>query len=596
MKKYAKALIILFAVIISLICFPKQVSAKEDLNIPEWTVHASLKENGDLVITEDITFEFNKKYNGVYRDIVIDKSCVISGISVKEAKNDSFKKYEMAEKAENGDTGVYTLELMNDRISIKIFSPSKNEIKTFRISYVVNNAAIKYSDTGELYYQFLGKDNKTPIGKFTVYINLLYSYNSDRVKIYAHGPSNGIINKISENQNSLTYLLQATDVEPKTLIEARLLFPAEYIAESKNVLNIERYQQIVNEETALLQKKEQKIVRNKFLKELFNRISVIICGINISVFLVILYMCRRKVDRKALIKECREIPEDCTPAVASYIAGLNVNSNVFLATILDLFSKGYVKISKQQNNAVVTKKHFTIYKNRNIDTALLTHERYFMTWLFDDLGDGESVGSKDIEYYSKYSSMKFYQSLNTWKKTIKNDADKKGYIDHSKKIHGKVLIILSTISIALGIAAAVNGSIVALPDFTVGLTLLIYGICLFNRLSDNGFIMNKKWRSFIRYMKKHNQNMTADEVFDLLDKDLIYALGFGIHNKNLLSFEHDGFTENDWVFWYILFADTSDNSYSDSIHKSFTEGSFSSDGSFTDGGGGGIGGGGAGGF
>jgi len=73
MKKNIYGIIILLITVFSSISFPKGASAKEDLRITEWEVAAYLQTNGDLIISEDITFEFNEKFNGVYRDIVLDE-------------------------------------------------------------------------------------------------------------------------------------------------------------------------------------------------------------------------------------------------------------------------------------------------------------------------------------------------------------------------------------------------------------------------------------------------------------------------------------------------------------------------------------------
>ncbi len=600
MKKHIgiRLLVISVLMLFSAAFFSEPVSAEEDLYIPDWTVYASLNDNGDLEITEYITFEFNEKYNGVYRDIDIDEAGGLSDISVNETGDGKWINYDRVEKAENGDKGVYTTEAKTDGTEIKIFSPSKDETKTFRISYVVKNVAVKYNDTGELYYKFLGDDNETPVGKFTVYLGLPYNNDSDKVKIFAHGPSNGIINKIEDNEYPLMYKLYASGLSAKTMFEVRLLFPADYIKESANIVNLDRYEEIINEETALQRKKEEERIRKEFLKGLFGRISLIISTMGIIVFAVVLYLCRRKIDGSILEREYSKIPEDCSPAVASYITGLHVNSNVFLATVLDLFNKGYIKLSCQDDNVKVSKRNFTIYKTRDADMSLLPHERYFMNWLFDEMGDGKAVSLKDIEYHSSHNSTKFYQALSTWKKKIKEEVDKGGYFDHSKNLHGVLLIILATICIVLGIITAINDNFTALYDFAVGLILFIYGLILFNRLSDKGYIQNMKWKSFVNYMKKHikDLDLSSEDALYSLDKDLIYALGFGIFNKNIISLEPDHYMYDSWLFWYILFADTSGDSVNSSMSESFGQNSFSSGGGFTDGGGGGAGGGGAGGF
>ena len=149
----------------------------------------------NLIISEDITFEFNEKFNGVYRDIVFDETSGISDIDVALVVSEDIIGFSHVEKAKNGEQGVYTVNEKNNKIAIKIFSPSKDETKTFRISYTVKNTAVKYNDTGELYYKFIGKENETPINNLIIDIYLPYEDRGNDVKVFAHGPLNGRIEK-----------------------------------------------------------------------------------------------------------------------------------------------------------------------------------------------------------------------------------------------------------------------------------------------------------------------------------------------------------------------------------------------------------------
>jgi len=127
-------------------CFPQSVNAEEDLIIPEWVVDAQLLENGDLQIAEDISFEFNDYFNGVFREIVLNKTSGVSDIRVQELIGTALKKYTRVEEAKKGDSDVYLIKDETDKITIQIFSPLEDEVKTFRISYVVKNVNVP-SDT-----------------------------------------------------------------------------------------------------------------------------------------------------------------------------------------------------------------------------------------------------------------------------------------------------------------------------------------------------------------------------------------------------------------------------------------------------------------
>lgn len=595
MIKHNKGLIILFVMALFLIIFPKNASAEEDLEISNWIVDAYLQESGDLWISEDITFDFNDKFNGVFRDVVMDKTSGISEINVSNIENNTISEYAMVSKAKNGDKEVFTIEEKKNKVIVKIFSPSRNEKKTFRISYIMKNVAVQYKDTGELYYKFLGNENKTSIKNFIVNINLPYEDNDNRVKIFAHGPLDGKINQINKKQ----FQLKVDNVPSRTFVEGRILFPSSFIKESNNIHNINRYQEIIDEEAAYITKLEQDRQSKEDAKNLFKKISLLMSSISILSFAIILYQNRRNISSDILNIEYSDIPDDCTPAVASLISGALFDNNVIFATILDLFRKGYLRIeSKNISQDVRKNKNYILYRTREGDMSLLKHERYFMNWLFDSIGTGESVTTKNIQDYNNKNSQKFYNSQKTWKNMIMEAAKEYGYYDNTKTSQGGLLITLSLIGIVLGFVTAILGSIYSLLSFGVNITLLIYGINCFYRLSDKGYIQHKKWNSLKKHMKKQSPDLSMKEALDSLDTRLIYALSLNVvkkmkTNKSL----EDDYSTNSWVFWYIMFSSSTNNSFRESINSSFVINSSSStNGGFSSGGGGGAGGGGAGGF
>src|SRR5690554_5277324 len=104
-----------------LVCFPQNAKAKEDLTIPDWVVNAQLFETGDLQIVEDITFEFNDEFNGVFREIILDKTSGISDIQVWELTSSAPSEYIKVQDAKNGDSDVFLTEEESEKSTIQIF-------------------------------------------------------------------------------------------------------------------------------------------------------------------------------------------------------------------------------------------------------------------------------------------------------------------------------------------------------------------------------------------------------------------------------------------------------------------------------------------
>ena len=199
-------------------------------------------------------------------------------------------------------------------------------------------------------------------------------------------------------------------------------------------------------------------------------------------------------------------------------------NNMIFATILDLFRKGYLRIySEDETDDLLESSNFIIEKTADPDMTLTGHERYFMNWLFDYMGNTTTVSTSDIKDYAKHKSAKFFEKQNKWTEEIKKEADRLGYYDHSKTKLGAMMILLSIVGFVLGIITAVYGSLYALFDFAAFTVTLVYGITLFIRLSDKGYMQYKKWISFKKYMTKIYPDLTLDAI-DITNPTLIYAL------------------------------------------------------------------------
>ncbi|MFA5524018.1 MAG: DUF2207 domain-containing protein [Tissierellales bacterium] len=603
MKNFSRNIFLFLFIILMVFSFPTISNAEKSLTIPKWQIESRLLENGDLSIVEDITFRFNEKYNGVFREIVLNKTSGVQDIKVSEVTENGEFQYKKANSAKKGDYGVFTVTEDSDVSKLQIFSPSRDEEKTFRISYSVKNVAIKYKDTGELYYKFLGKENETSIGSFTVEIRLPQNDVNNEVKVFSHGPLNG---KITRKTSNIVYM-QVTDVQKNTFIEGRILFPKGFIPDSTNLINKNNYDNIIDEELALQKKIEEKSAFHKKITRILGNTSLIVSIVEVLIFILLLILFKREKKPYEILTN-NAIPEDCTPAIAVYTTMSFIDSTTIMATILDLFRKGYIIIDDGEEHTEKRKKlkDFSITRVREDDNFLISHERYFLGWLLDEIGDGRTVSTKDIENYSKDQSTKFNNAYYNWQRKIKEDAINKGYYEKGREKYARSLVIFSSIALIFSIVTLIFESLLGLVLLATSLILLVFGIALFYRKSDYGYSQYIKWVEFKKHM---NNSKKLDKIEDFsrypLDISLIYALGLGVNKKVIKKFNientiNSGETlySNGWLYWYFIFDHDRNNLFRDSIDRSFSgiSSSTGSGGGFTSGGGGGAGGGGAGGF
>ncbi|WP_223378950.1 DUF2207 family protein [Schnuerera sp. xch1] len=570
------------------------MNAEEDLSISRWIINSEVMENGDLKIVEDISFNFNNDFNGVFRDVVLNDTNGIDGIQVSELVQGNEVNYTRVDDAKKGAKNVYMLIDDEKNVNIQIFSPSEDEQKTFRIRYTVKNVSVKYNDTGELYYKFLGEENDTPIDFFGVNIKLPQNI-TDNVKIFAHGPSNGTINFGQNN----TVRAEASDISKDTFVEVRILFPANFIPGSTNVVNRDAYDEIIDEELSYARKIEQREIKREERKDLFNNISIILSGLLAVIIGFIFNKFRRNKNIYETI-DTNLYQEYSSPAIAALLLNGTISSTSLIATIFNLARKGFIHIDDKGEY----KKRTNNFKLTRLDkstASLLKHEKYLLEWLFDEIGDGKFIETKDIEFYSKHNSTDFHKEYNRWTKIINEEAKEKGYYDNSSKPFGIFLLIISIITFVISIVSIVFEAFYGALLIFISLFAFIYSMILLTRKSDYGYIETIKWKDFKKDLKQRSKSLNIDDLSFSLDEALIYGLALGVGFDSLKKFQPltaQSYMPNYWMYWFFFTNSNGKNTFENSINKSFTNtgASTGSGGGFSAGGGGGAGGGGAGGF
>ncbi|KNF09985.1 putative membrane protein [Gottschalkia purinilytica] len=609
MKKIMKVIFSVFFIFTFLLGYQQVVKADDSLTITNWRIDSRLKENGDLHIQEDITFSFSKYFNGVFRNILLNKTSGIEDIKVKEI--DSGKKdyeYRKVDRASKGDKGVYVIENNKDEYRVKVFSPSEDESKTFRISYTIKNVAIKYNDTGELYYNFIGKENENHIEKLRINLKLPYSFNREDVKIFGHGPLNGKINYGDGN----LIKVKVEDIADNNNVTVRILFPKEFVKQSSNIVKKNKYDEIMSEEKAYAEDIKRKEQVEKKLGRLLYKISFVLSGFAIITLFISFFKFKRNRNLLNLDYNNYEMTDN-TPAEVSFIMNKYVSTDSIMATILDLCRKGYLRIRQEGKDKYIDKEdkdkeeiqNFKITKIKDIDDKLKEHEKYFMNLLINDIGNGTFVTTKKIKKYGEKKDSDLEEKIYKWKDIIKNSIYGKEYFDKKAKKIGTKLLIIFVSFIVISIIALVYN---ALSGFVL-LILSIYGIMyssyLIGRKSDKGYIEYNKWKKFKIYIQSLNGSENIEDILKYsLDFSIVYSIALGL-NKDIVdkfnikeenSYKQQVFT-NSWLYWYIIFGNNGD--FNKSINSSFESTispSTGSGGGFTGGGTGGAGGGGAGGF
>lgn len=565
--------------------------ADGDISVKNWNINSKIMDNGNLNIIEDITFYFNSDFNGVFKDININKTDGISDLQIEEIKPNN-KPYKEVQNADNGDSDVYTIEESDENINIKIYSPSEYEEKTFRFSYTMLAVVNKYNDTSELYHKFIGDDNDSYIENLNIDIKLPKD-KTDEVKIFGHGYRDSKI----QFANNDSVNIRASKIESGNMIEARILMPVDFVSNMDTSIDDDMLDIILKQEESYL----KDIAKGRTIKAKREKGVGIATLISIALgsILALYSYFKNKHNVEPYEEQLKGNMIYLPPAIITAITRMPFDANMLTTSLYNLSYKNFISIEdagffnkKYSKNDIENFKITDLKKDRN---GLLEHEIFLLDWLFNDIARGNSFTAEDLYNYNRTNSSKFHKKFTDWCKIVSKDLITLELKDNTKVNLGIGTIIISLILLVLGIFNIIiyRNVLKGVILLVLFLLLLIFGIELTQRLTDLGHIQYTKLMDFKKDVMKGRLNITDKKL-------LIVAMALGIGMDKLSLFEETFITDtsssNSWIYWYFLMNSHGQNVFAESISTSSGLGDIGSGGNFTSGGGAGSGGGGVGGF
>ena len=384
MSKLKKICFTTIFIAVFLILLPIVVKAKS-YSIEQMDIDATIQPNGDLKVEQSITYDFDGSYNGIYLTIPyeiydVEKNEVIkngkinddiytgTGVEIKTINDDKNTTYTLTNKANNGDRKVYTIEDDNNIITLRIYSPSTNEKKTFNINYTIKDLCVLHNDVGELYYNFIGGEWDCDINNLD--INVSIPDNTNTINIWGHGPIEGTSTIRSKRLAEFT----VPAVRRGQYVAVRVIFDREVIGNSKKVSNIDARDIILQNEADIFSNKD---IRDKFTT------GVIIISIILLIYWIILLMIFER-EKKYPIGDFdeNELFDKYNPMIAGCIAGSrDILSRDIIAVILNLIEKKNINLkikSNPDNGEYVYYISEVPEKEKEMDEV----ESYVYDWIF----------------------------------------------------------------------------------------------------------------------------------------------------------------------------------------------------------------------
>ena len=502
-----------------------------DVVIDSYIANISIDESGDMTVVEEWNMNYNEIMTVRFRDIVLNKYAKdyplymdVNNKAFLDTTNVSVKYYKNGfDRSENIRVG-YSWEGDLDELGYPVVCepniPTCESIfvntilagrmsgdVTFIYEYTINGAVTKYSDISELNWRMFTYAEGTVEHAEISIVLPENDYDLSNLYAWGHGLTDGTISIISNNRIEM----EMSNIKDGEFPEFRILM------ENDLFPNIRESNIVINEAI-------NKSVILDYESDLANYYNFQVSLANIMLYssfgLVVLMMVIGIVIYFKYDKEYtasfdndyfRELPSDDTPATLSYLYYMEkIVDETITATLLDLIRRKYIDLQNAESNMSSSSSNFNlVYNKEKSHDELKEYESDFLNYIFNTIGNGDFVTTKQIENYGSVSESKAISYQNFLKRFIrlaKHDGKSRRYfevgISNKKRIMfftNSIPLLFILTNIILCAYYSINVFIPVLISIAVmiALSTYVYGI---KKRSINGNEMFAKWKAFRNFL------------------------------------------------------------------------------------------------
>ncbi len=542
----------------------------EYFDIENYNVNVIINKDSSAYFEETILVKFFSPRHGIYRFIPYkykNKKLRIKILSVESSFNGSFFRNEKYRKTSS-----------NGNIVLRIGSKNRvyKGLKYYKISYKVLNAVEK----GEFYWNIIGTQWAVVIK------NAHFSITFPEIKNLSLLKTNIFYGRYRSGK-TLDYTVDSTSLEnknpiylsPYNGITVDILFPEGVIAPVPLYLRI-----------------------CWFILDNIGYIFTVI------IFILLLFLWNRwgKDEDKGVVVVRYEPPDGLTPAEVGTLIDDKVDLKDITATVLDLASKGYLKIVKNEEKKLFFKNEKIYFeKRKDADSLLKKHELIIFSGLFPFGKEKTSMEELKNGFYVNVNSFKEYMysylSDKSHLYTFNPETVRKGFRNTSYVfiVFGIYWLMIYNFNemLSIGIGSIISG------------LLIMFFSGIMPQKSHKGTKIYRQilgFKEFLEKVEKDKLKRFAEKDPQIFGRLLPYAVALGVEEKWAKNFEGIEIEPPHWYYspygytnfttLYFISSLTHDMNRMNTVfvskpHSSSGGSGFSSGGGFSGGGFGGGGGG-----
>lgn len=614
-------------------------------SLPRVHIEAQVEKNGDLLVTEARTFQFEDTVNGVYWDIPRARnaqgqpsSVTVFGVQelngapadVDEAHHDAEPMREVS-LANPGDRHVYTVENEADSLRLKVFVPRSNggEV-TLWVSYMIEGAVMAWPDTAELYWKFIGSEWEEDADNVSLDVTFAGAGRATpatvgdeaaNLRAWGHGPLDGEVSLDVESPANPHVRLNAPTVRSGQFAEVRVAFPTDWVPDL-TPSGSERLDTILSEEASWADEANARRARARVISA---AIAIVFAAVPAGLLILAVHLRRTKyASPRPVFDETyfRDLPSDDHPAVLSALVHDGaVKGCAFVATLMKLTDDRVIKIEHDDR----TESRFLGLGEKKVEEysiELVARERVVspIDMAAIDLYFGPSAKNGDRMRFGELQHLETAgECMEEFEENVRAELERRNLTDHVSIMFraGFIFAPVAVTFIGIFLIAMTDGA--SLPFVLAGIVLAIASAVVASgakQYSAEAVELRTRCRALERWLVDFtNLDEAVPDDLILWSKMLVLAAAFGVSEEVLRRLadsvpanrrmDEDGMYYYPSYWWYYSHGNLHPpmGDLHDAYQATVSELSSSSNssgsgfgGGFSGGGGGGVGGGGGGTF
>ena len=521
--KNAFIIILLFLFLFSAI---SAVSADDDRSytIDSAFVELTVGSDGLLHVDEMYEYNFDGKFNGVYRDIPLKAGESIDNIEVYAEGA-----YAVLKESDEGGYKHLKIYLYSDAAHTKGISDCKVNVY---ISYDMKNVVTLFNDVGGLQYKLWGDEWDVGVGNIYFTVNLP----GDSGNEYFLNPQE--FNTTSELKGN-TITAESSYIPKGDFYELLVLMPLSDFHDATYAKHVDQ-----NGRDMIMKNLEDSINGRNFWNATYIILGLLsLLSPVVAVFTYFKFGREPKVDYDGIYE--RELPTDDPPEVVNAIyANGDIgtpNMDGFEAAILNLIDKKVLKLTKQFDENTETNDLYIEFSGNTQNLKSNEKQVYDILHNFA-YGETLNLSSLNTSLSSEENAKWFMEQYADWCANVEDELEPR--VSEEFNDTGTTIIAgLSVGGLVIGVIMTILGIWTELKSGTYaiagGVFLIIFSIAIM-RLSDDifgqwtskGRVRYLKWKNFKKFLKDNSLiNEHPPESIVVWRKYLIYGAALGVADK-----------------------------------------------------------------